>query len=260
VSSNLKTGAQPIRVLTRKSALALRQSELAVDYLKERMPEASFEIIPMSTTGDERLQWSLETEGGKGLFTSALEEALREGMGDLAVHSAKDLPTELGEGLVIAGYLPRARANDVLVVHESVEQPRSIATGSPRRRAQLKLHYPDVEWMEIRGNVETRLRKISEGYADATVLALAGLERLQITDWPGLRFEILPLEVSIPAAGQGAIALQSRVAEASNYSVYLCEETAKAVTAEKAFLASQGGGCHTAVAAHFVDGRLFTFA
>lgn len=232
----------------------MRQTEMAIEELGRLRPEWSFEILPMSTTGDERLAWSLETTGGKGLFTSALEQAIVKNEADLAVHSTKDLPTEMPEGVSLVGFLPRAPANDVLVVRESVENPTLIATSSPRRRAQLKALFPTTAWKEIRGNVQTRMNKIVEGFADATVMAKAGLHRLGIGEWEGLRFVELSLTDSVPAAGQGAIGLQVRTADCGLYDGILCQVTARAVQLERAILAAMGGGCHSATAVH-VDGN-----
>ncbi|NDV61756.1 hydroxymethylbilane synthase [Puniceicoccales bacterium CK1056] len=248
-----------IRVVTRKSPLAMRQTEIAIEALGAACPHWDFELIPMSTTGDERLAWSLETSGGKGLFTSALEEAIVKGDGDLAVHSSKDLPTEMPEGVVLAGFLPRAPAGDLLIIRESVTEPALIATSSPRRRAQLKAVYPNAAWKEIRGNVNTRLRKISEGEAEATVMAQAGLYRLGIDHYEGLRFLPIPITRSVPAAGQGAIGLQVRAEDGPVFASLLCEQTARAVHLERAYLAAMGGGCHSATAAHFTDGQLHVF-
>ena len=147
------------------------------------MPELKFRIEKMVTTGDRQREWSLEKKGGKGLFTKELEDALLEKRADLAVHSAKDLPSEMPEGLSIAGFLPRESPEDVLVLKDGIDAPARIATGSPRRRVQLRFLYPQVEFIEIRGNVDTRLAKIADGYADATVLAAAGLNRLGIDSW-----------------------------------------------------------------------------
>lgn len=232
----------------------MRQTEIAIEELGKLRPEWDFEIIPMSTTGDNRLSWSLETTGGKGLFTSALEEAMVREEADLAVHSSKDLPTEMAEGVTLAGYLKRAPAGDLVVMRDSVDTPSLIATSSPRRRAQLKKLFPKAAWKEIRGNVQTRLTKIQEGFADATVMAQAGLYRMGITEWPGLKFENLSLDDSVPAAGQGAIGLQVRTGDVHLYRDLLCSVTAKAVDLERAWLAAMGGGCHSATAAHF-DGE-----
>ena len=248
-----------IRVATRKSRLAMCQTEMTIAELQALRPDWEFEVLPMSTTGDDRLAWSLEKSGGKGLFTSALEEAIVNREADLAVHSAKDLPTEMPEGICLAGFLPRAPAGDILVVRDSVSEPSLIATSSPRRRAQLKKLFPTAAWKEIRGNVETRLKKIAAGEADATVMAIAGLSRLGILEWPGLRFVHIPLRSSVPAAGQGAIGLQVRTEDEELYQGLLCAETAKAVHLERAWLAAMGGGCHSATAAHYRNGRLHVF-
>ncbi|MGC9451225.1 MAG: hydroxymethylbilane synthase [Oceanipulchritudo sp.] len=248
-----------IRVATRKSRLAMRQTEMTIAELQAMRPGWTFEILPMSTTGDDRLAWSLEKSGGKGLFTSALEEAIVNGEADLAVHSAKDLPTEMPEGIRLAGFLPRAPAGDMLIVRDSVSSPTLIATSSPRRRAQLKVLFPKAAWKEIRGNVETRLKKIAAGEADATVMAVAGLSRLGILHWPGLRFVHIPIRSSVPAAGQGAIGLQVRTADAPMYEGLLCAETATAVHLERAWLAAMGGGCHSATAAHYRNGLLHVY-
>ena len=248
-----------IRVATRKSPLAMRQTEIAVEVLGARCPHWRFEIMPMSTTGDDRLNWSLETSGGKGLFTSALEEAIVLKEADLAVHSAKDLPTEMPEGVVLAGFLPRAPVWDMLIVREGVVEPATIATSSPRRQAQLQKLFPKADWMEIRGNVQTRLKKIAAGEADATLMAIAGLHRLGLLHYPGLRFVPLPLARSVPAAGQGAIGLQVRTEDGPLFGGLLCEKTARAVHLERAFLAAKGGGCHSATAAHFQNRELILF-
>jgi len=197
-----------IQIATRKSPLAIRQTDFVVDWLREKLPEETFEQLPLSTKIDERLNWSLEKRGGLGLFTKELEEALLDGRATLAVHSAKDLPTTLTDGLHIAGYLPRANPRDVLVKRLDCEKPAVIASSSPRRRAQLSELYPEAEWTTIRGNVATRLRKIAEGEADASLLAAAGLERLEISGHEGLEFIELPIEQCVPAPGQAAIAIQ----------------------------------------------------
>jgi hydroxymethylbilane synthase len=245
---------------TRKSPLALKQADLASSVLAEKLAVKA-EILPLSTTGDQRLDWSLEQEGGKGLFTKELEVALLEGRADVAVHSAKDLPTEMPSGIVLAGYLPREDPRDVLVIREDVACPKVIATGSPRRRAQLRAtHWPDAKVTEIRGNVETRLRKIAEDHeADATILAAAGLRRLGIVGFPGLRFEHLPIEEMVPAPGQAAIALQVREADLARFEAACDSVTAAAVDFERAVLATMGGGCQVAVGVHRQGDRVFIF-
>lgn len=247
------------RVATRKSRLAVRQAELAVQWLTARMPGAEFELMPLSTQGDERLQWSLEKEGGKGLFTSELENAVLSGEAEIAVHSAKDLPTAMPDGLSLAGFLPREAPEDVLVMGLSVTIPTVVATGSPRRRAQLQDLFPGAEWPEIRGNVQTRLGRIVDGEVDATLLAAAGLRRLGLIPFPGVRMLPLPVTTCVPAAGQGAIAIQCRTEDLEKWRQRLCRETAVAVEAERRALAAMGGGCHSAAAAHWRNGVLHAF-
>ena len=255
VTTNLEM-SKPIYIATRKSPLALKQTELVLDWLKEKLPDDSFEELQLSTKVDERLSWSLEKRGGIGLFTKELEEALLDGRATLAVHSAKDLPTTFGEDLHIAGYLPRARANDVLVIRAGCENPASIATSSPRRRAQIGAIHPDTEWTTIRGNVGTRLKKIAAGEADASVLAAAGLDRLEISDHDGLEFTELSIAQSVPAPGQAAIAIQCREADLEKYQNLFCETTKLAITLEREFLYRLGGGCQTPVGAHY-NGKVF---
>jgi hydroxymethylbilane synthase len=217
------------------------------------------ELLELNTTGDRQREWSLAQQGGKGLFTRELEEALLEGRAQLAIHSAKDLPTTLPDRLAFAGFLPRADARDVLVRRADVKIPQRIATGSPRRRAQSQAWWPGVEWTEIRGNLDTRLKKIAAGEADATFLAAAGLQRLGIEKFAGLVFEPLSIEKMVPAAGQGAIALECRAEDAEKFHAALCAPTARAVLVERAVLAALGGGCQLSAAAHLEGGQLHVF-
>ena len=255
----MKPHASKVILATRKSPLALRQAELVADALRKSL-ETEADFLPMTTTGDRQLSWSLEQRGGKGLFTKELEVALLEGKSDLAVHSAKDLPTEMPDGLSIVGFLPREDPRDVLILREDVETPETLATGSPRRRAQLAERFPDVRWSELRGNVGTRLRKIAEDReADGTVLAAAGLKRLGIDGFPGLRFEALAVTDMVPAPGQAAIALQAREEDASRFLRVCDAPTGEAVRLERAVLESMGGGCHVAIGAHASNGELLLF-
>lgn len=254
------SGLSTVRVATRRSPLARAQTREAIAYLSERMPGVAFEERAFSTQGDERLEWSLEAKGGKGLFTSELERALAGDGADLAVHSAKDLPTALPEGLALAGFLPRGPAEDVLVTRAPAARVRTLATGSPRRRAQVGMFFKNVAWTEIRGNVETRLGKIVAGAADGTVMALAGMRRLGIVRRDGLVFQPLGVRQCVPAAGQGAIAIECRVEDVALWRPFLCAETARSVGLERHALAAMGGGCHAAAAAHARGGRLFVFA
>lgn len=247
-------------IATRKSRLALIQAKLAVDHLKQQQPHTTFTLLPLVTTGDRQIQWSLEQAGGKGLFIKELETALLDRRADLAVHSAKDLPTELAEGLTLVGCLPRADPRDVLIRRkESSEQPSSIATSSPRRRAQARKCFPQAQWRDIRGNVETRLRKISDGYADATILAAAGLERLGITRYERLAFHPLNPQKMVPAAGQGAIALQCRSEDNTLFTPLLDHTTGHAVTIERRLLSRLQGGCQSASAAYYHTHSLMLF-
>ena len=244
---------------TRKSPLALAQTKLVADLLEKRQ-WAEPELLKIVTTGDQQAAWSLEQRGGKGLFTGELETALLRGEADLAVHSAKDLPGDMRAGLVIAGYLPRADPRDVLVLRRGVTAPALVATGSPRRRLQLSIHFPDAQFTAIRGNVDTRLRKIaSDHLADATVLAAAGLARLGIDAWPGTEFVPFDCTHMVPAVGQAAVAIQCRAADAAGFAPLFDAATARTVTLERAFQSALGGGCHTAFAAHATVDSLYVF-
>ncbi|MDB6167977.1 MAG: hydroxymethylbilane synthase [Verrucomicrobia bacterium] len=213
--------------------------------------KADVELLKIVTTGDRQAEWSLEEKGGKGLFTGELEQAVLRGEAAIAVHSTKDLPGEMPPGLVIAGYLPRADASDVLVLRAGLAHPQTLATGSPRRRLQVGRLFPSVEFAEIRGNVDTRLRKIAEsGVADGTVLAAAGLQRLGIAGWPGLTFRALRFDEMVPAVGQGAIAVQCRAADAVSLATAFDAATARSLGLERALQSALGGGCHTAFGAH----------
>ena len=251
--------SEPTYIATRKSPLALIQTQAVLDHLQAILPEEPFESLPLSTKVDERLNWSLEQRGGIGLFTKELEDAVLDGRATLAVHSAKDLPTKFQADLCIAGYLPRARANDVMVQRADGSALKTIATSSPRRRAQVSLFEQPAEWTIIRGNVETRLRKIAEGEADATLLAAAGLERLGITEFDGLKFTELPVDQVVPAPGQAAIAVQCRTADLPRYEHLFCEQTKLAVSLERAFLSRLGSGCQTPVGAYYSEGSFHVF-
>ena len=241
-------------IATRKSPLALKQTEMVRACLAEKLPEGSYENLELSTQVDERLNWSLEKRGGIGLFTKELEDALIERRAELAVHSAKDMPTTLPEGLAIAGYLSRARVNDVLVHRKDSPNPQTIASSSPRRRVQAGLLYPEAKWTTIRGNVGTRLRKIAAGECEASLLAAAGLDRLDIAAFDGLEFLELAVEQVVPAPGQAAIAVQCRAEDLAKYKDLFCTDTKLAVTLEKAFLKRLGSGCQIPVGAYYKEG------
>lgn len=248
-----------ILLATRKSPLALTQTEMVAAHLRATIPGAECELLKMVTTGDRQAEWSLTKQGGKGLFTAELEQALLRGEAHVAVHSCKDLPGEIVAGLVVAGYMPREDVRDVLVLREGVTTPATIATSSPRRQMQVKKLFPAATFTEIRGNVDTRLKKIAAGVADATILARAGLNRLGIHSWPGVTFRPLNLDESVPAVGQGAIAIQSRADDAARFAAVLDAATARSVTVERALQAALGGGCQMAFAAHVAGDQLYFF-
>lgn len=250
---------KPLVLATRRSALALVQSRMVAARLRESLG-VEVELLELVTTGDRQLAWSLERQGGKGLFTGELEEALLKGEADLAVHSTKDLPGDSPAGLVVAGYLPRADPRDVLVVRAGVDAPRRIGTSSPRRRLQATMLWPEAEFAEIRGNVDTRLRKVAESPDyDATFLAAAGLARLGITAREGVEFRVLGFEHMVPAVGQAAIAVQCREADAARFRPALDAVTARRVALERAIQAALGGGCHSALGAHVTHDTLWFF-
>lgn len=239
------------KIATRSSPLAMKQAQMAVEYFSKKMPDAEFEILDFKTTGDKKLNWSLEKFGGKGLFTKELEDSLLSGETDFAVHSAKDLPVETPQGLKIAAFLPRNDVRDTLILRQGITVPSLIATASPRRRSQLKRMFPNAVWTEIRGNIETRMKKISANTADATVLAAAGLERMKICDFDGLEFKPLKVSCCVPAVGQGAIAIECRVQDSEIFAQFSDSQTQNAVMLEREFLKALGGGCQVAYGAYF---------
>jgi hydroxymethylbilane synthase len=239
-------------IATRRSRLALVQAEAAREALGRAHPEASFELLPVATAGDRLADRSLEEVEGRGFFTDALEDALARGEAALAVHSLKDMPTELPPGLAIAAVLPRADPRDALVSRhgglESLPEGALVGTDSSRRRSQLALLRPDLRFEPVRGNVPTRLAKLDAGRYDALVLAVAGLARLGLLDRV---VEVLEPERCLPAPGQGAIAVEA--VSGSQWAVLAGAvddpATNAEVRAERAFLAALGGGCQTPVGA-----------
>lgn len=247
-----------IRLATRGSPLALKQAYMTRDLILAKFPDAEVEIVEIRTSGDKRLDWSLEKFGGKGLFTKEIEDALFAGEADLAVHSAKDLPTDTPQGLSICALLERDACRDVMATRQDIEVPTLIASSSPRRRAQLKRMFPQAVWCEIRGNVDTRLKKIVGGTAEATLLSEAGLARLGITEFEGIKFTPLKLDVCVPAVGQGIIALESLAARAEEFAFLNNAFASEAFAYEREFLTALGGGCQVAYAANY-DGEIFRF-
>jgi hydroxymethylbilane synthase len=246
-----------VRIGTRASKLALWQANHVAAALRAVWPQLECELVTFVTQGDKVLDQPLPLIGGKGLFTTELEDALRVGAIDLAVHSLKDLPVEPVDGLVIGAILPREDARDVLVSREGLSldtlPPQAVVgTSSRRREVQLLARRSDLVIHSIRGNVETRMRKVFEGEYDATVLALAGIKRL---DLEGAVTQILEYEMMLPAPGQGALAVQCRSADAAIAELIGRVHdpiTHLAVTAERLFLRHLGGGCSAPVAAHAI--------
>ncbi len=238
---------------SRGSRLSQRQTELALDALRRAHPQARFESRAIRTFGD-RSRASLGEIGGRGVFVAELEHALLTGEIDIAVHSLKDMPSDATDGLAVAAVTEREDVRDVLVSRDGLAladlpDGAAVGTGSPRRAAQLLAARPDLRIADIRGNVDTRIRKVKDGQYDAAVLAAAGLARL---GWLDRAAELLSTEVMLPAVGQGALAIQVRNddAEASGVATAV-DHTAShvATAAERAFEARLGGGCHAAVAA-----------
>ncbi|BBL76943.1 hydroxymethylbilane synthase [Methylomagnum ishizawai] len=245
----------PIRIATRKSPLALWQAEHVATRLKAAHPGLEIELVKLVTRGDKILDAPLAKVGGKGLFVKELEQGIFEGTADLAVHSMKDVPAELPEGLHLAAILEREDPRDAFVslCHASLAALPSearIGTSSLRRQCQLKLLLPHCRTEVLRGNVETRLAKLeSEGY-DAIILAAAGLKRLGLA---GRITEFLEPETSLPAVGQGAIGIECRRDDArinALLSVLHHPATAIRVAAERAFNTRLNGGCQVPIAGY----------
>jgi len=240
-----------IRVGTRGSALALAQAQGVADALAG----AEVQIVAIRTEGDRLAEARLELVGGKGLFVREIEEALLRGEIDLAVHSLKDLPAEVPVGLVLAAFPPREDPRDVLAARQAVTVSTlaagaRVGTSSPRRRALLLAQRPDLQVEPIRGNVDTRLRKLAAGDRDAIVLAAAGLLRLGLAPAHG---EALDPDVFVPAVGQGIIAVQARADDARTLRALAGVDdapTRACALAERAYLARLGASCATPMAAH----------
>jgi hydroxymethylbilane synthase len=263
-----KDPAQPtaLRIGSRGSPLALVQARAVHSRLAAAgIDAARIEIKVIRTTGDVVRDRPLAEAGGKGLFTKEIEEALLAGEIDLAVHSAKDVPTVLPPGLVLAAFLPREDPRDAFVSRKAKtlrELPPGsiIGTASPRRQALLKRLRPDVVVVPLRGNVETRLQKLKAGEIDATLLAVAGLKRLGLLS---AATAVLEPEEFLPAVGQGAIAVETRADDANSRMLAAKlddPETATALAAERAFLAVLDGSCRTPIGGHAkVSGDRITF-
>lgn len=253
-----------IKIGTRGSQLALYQANLTKKYLLDKFPATSVEIVIIKTKGDKILDVALSKIGDKGLFTKELETALLENEVDIAVHSLKDLPTTLPEGLKLGAVLKRGEFRDALVSKDGrkfteLTEKDIIATSSLRRQAGLMRQNKNFKIVDIRGNVETRLRKMEDGYCDAMIMAAAGLQRLNLEKYIT---EIIDPEVIIPATSQGVIAIESRKND-DRIDSFLKEinhpQTWSAIEAERGFLRKIEGGCQVPVGCYTnIEGEKIT--
>lgn len=255
------------RIGTRGSALALAQAHETRARLMAAhgLPEQAFEIVVISTSGDRIQDRPLSEAGGKGLFTKEIEEALLDRRIDIAVHSSKDMPTLLPQGLELSAFLEREDVRDAFIGRaaaklEDLPQGATVGSSSLRRQALIRRLRPDIEVVMFRGNVQTRLRKLEEGQVAGTLLAYAGLRRLGLA---GIVTELLPVEKFPPAPGQGAICIESRIGD-SRIAALLAPighaPTAAALACERAFLAALDGSCRTPIAGlAVVDGDALSF-
>jgi hydroxymethylbilane synthase len=251
----LPSPAQPLKIGTRGSPLALWQAHEVRRCLMAAfdLPEEAFEVVVIKVTGDQIQDRALKEIGGKGLFTREIEEALLDGGVDIAVHSMKDMPTVQPEGLILDCYLPREDVRDAFVspsVARLADLPEGATVGSSslRRRAQLALRRPDLRLVEFRGNVQTRMRKLDEGVATATFLAMAGLNRLGMAHVARSAIEV---DEMLPAVAQGAIGVERRVADdrvAGMLAAIHDGPTGVRLAAERAFLRVLDGSCETPIA------------
>ena len=240
---------------TRGSKLALWQAEHIASLIRERFPAIEVNLKKIVTTGDKILDVPLAKIGGKGLFTKELENAMLSGEIDLAVHSLKDMPTELPEGLMLAAITIRADASDAFVSLrynslDELPQGAKVGTSSLRRRAQILKYRPDLQTVDLRGNLDTRIKKLENKEMDAIILATAGLKRLGLEQYIT---QILPAAICLPAVGQGALAIETRQDDAEVLLVleFLNDnDTIAAVTAERAYLREVQGGCQVPVGVH----------
>jgi hydroxymethylbilane synthase len=252
---DLPTPQNPLMIGTRGSPLALAQAYETRGRLMAafELPEEAFTVVVIKTTGDKIIDRPLKEIGGKGLFTREIEEDMIAGKIDIAVHSMKDMPTVQPEGLVLDTYLPREDVRDAFISPRAsglaeLSEGTVVGTSSLRRKAQLKLKRPDLEVVEFRGNMQTRLKKLDDGVAEATFLAMAGLNRLKMDHVPATAIET---EVMLPAVAQGAIGIERRVDDtrvADMLAAIHDGPTGQRLAAERAFLAALDGSCETPIA------------
>jgi len=257
-----------LKIGTRGSPLALAQAHETQARLMaaHRLPGEAFEIVVISTSGDRIQDRPLSEAGGKGLFTKEIEEALLARRIDIAVHSSKDMPTVLPDGLELSAFLPREDARDAFIgkaAKRIADLPRGAKVGSSslRRQALIRRMRPDLDVVMFRGNVQTRLRKLDEGVADGTILAYAGLKRLGLDN---VVTDLMSLEIFPPAPGQGAICIESRIGDGDVEKMLAAIHdvpTGQALACERAFLAALDGSCRTPIAGHAtISGESLSFA
>jgi hydroxymethylbilane synthase len=255
VSMTVSASTRTVRIGSRKSQLALVQTYWVQEELQKHFPEITFEVHTMATQGDKILDVALAKIGDKGLFTKELEVGMLNRDTDMAVHSLKDLPTNLPEGLMLGCVSEREDPADALVVHEKHKDKQLdtlppgavIGTSSLRRLAQLRHHFPHFEFKDIRGNLNTRLQKLDEGNYDAIILAVAGLKRLDMSD---RIHQVIPAELSLHAVGQGALGIECREGDSEILNLIKALEhtpTAQRCYAERAFLRELEGGCQVPI-------------
>ena len=246
-----------VKIGSRDSALAMWQTKHVISELEKVTSEYTFEIVPLKTKGDKILDVSLAKVGDKGLFTKELEAAMLDKTTDLAVHSMKDVPTNLVDGLIIGSILKREDPRDVLIspkgyTFQTLPEGAKVGTSSLRRKAQLQNLRPDLKICDVRGNLNTRMRKMHEENFDALILAAAGVIRM---GWSDEISEYLPMDISLAAVSQGAIGIECREDDVEIMALIAKindEETATCVCAERALLRALEGGCQIPIAAHAV--------
>ena len=253
-----------LRLATRSSPQARTQSEVVASELTHRHPDLEVELVFVETLGDRRTDVALHTLGGQGVFVKEVQAAVLDGRADVAVHSAKDLPSLPTPGLVVGAWCERRDPRDALVGVglDALGPGAVVATGSVRRRAQLSDHRPDLEFRELRGNIATRLSRVPDD--GAIVMAVAALEVLGLIDDVSARhgLEILDIDTMIPMVGQGCVAVECRVEDeiAQGYLGGLDDPVTRwSMVTERAFLAELGSGCSLPVAAHVADGQLYGY-
>ncbi len=255
MSYELPSPAKPLNIGTRGSPLALAQAYETRERLSKAfdLPLEAFEIVVIKTTGDKIIDRPLKEIGGKGLFTREIEDDMLSGKIDIAVHSMKDMPTVQPDGLLLDTYLPREDVRDAFISPRAggladLAAGTVVGTSSLRRKAQLKLRRPDLEVVEFRGNLQTRLKKLDDGVAEATFLAMAGLNRLKMDEVPKSAIEV---EDMLPAVAQGAIGIERRESDtraADMLAAIHDGPTGLRLAAERAFLATLDGSCETPIA------------